>query len=409
MVIFKKAIEQIGIKYVTQFLEIIEDFSSYAFLKDLKTEIFNFMKENYADTEETWDILAKTCTSETNNHKRFKITDQEYQNALDKFSNEKMWSLYLDNLLTNLRLNIGKKEEQFYLSKLDQELKKCFEENLINKSTFIRLIEQLNSLQSSEHQQKIVIYGPNKWEDDLSIWQTFIKQRVIKYGLDKWENDSVLWQIFIKLLIKNNGSKIEIKNLFNKVMKIVSKSDEGQDFKKNFVSFVEVFTKWAINNLTERELIKILETNCIINVEMKDLTLNRKIVSYFKPILLEQISKFNDGQIKRRKMFEKYKLMNPIIKEFYLKMIELEIKENLEGLDAKSDDIKLIRRIFEELLSQFGKDDHKLWLNFCEFELNYGSYTEISRIYEIAKKQLNPVESDLFVQNYSLLHRKISI
>ena len=389
MVIFKRAIEQTGIKYVERFLDILDDFASYSFSKDLKTEILDFMKANFNESEETWNILAKQCTSELNNHKRFKITDQEFKNALQRFTNEKMWNFYFDYLLNNLKLNLGTKEEQFYLNKLDEELRNCFQASLISKSTFLSVIEQLNSLKCS---------------------MTFI-QIIIKYGLDRWENDLVIWHFYFKSLINCNGTKVEIKNLFNKILKLISSQNQFDDdnkFKCTFIDFIQLFIEWAIQNLTERELIKILETNCTINLAIQDLSFSRNIVSHFKPILLEQISKYTDCQMKRRQMYEKYKLMNPIVKEFYLKMIELEIGDIDANGELAISNVKLIRKVFNEMLNQFGDSNHRLWLNFCEFELKFGSYVEISRIYEIAKKQLNAKESDLFVQNYSLLHKKLA-
>lgn len=385
MVAFKRAIEQIGLKHVQRFLEVLEDFSSYSFSKDLKTEILDFMKANYSESEETWHVLCTMCTSEEDNFKRFKITDNEYKGALNRFSNERMWSLYLEHLVGNLKLNFNTNEQKFYLNKLDEELSNCFKVNLISKSTFIRIVNQLS---------------------DLKCTPAYL-QTILKCGLDKWNNDLTVWYFYVKSQIESNRTKVEIKNLFNKLLKLVSSSQlDDESSRSKFVDLIRVYVDWATNNLTERELIKMLETNCTVNVSIRDLTLSRNIASYFKPILLEQVSPFTDGQLKRRQMFEKYKLMNPIVKEFYLTMIELEIDDSDDGC-IKDSDVKYIRKVYNEMLAQFGKDEHKLWLDFCEFELRFGSYVEISRIYEIAKKQLSSKESDLFVQNYSLLSKKL--
>lgn len=377
--IFKRAIEQIGLEYVLEFLDILDHFSSYSFSKDLKIEILNHLKANYNDSEETWSILARSSALETDNQtKKFKTIDEEYHNALDRFQNEKMWSLYLDNLISNLKSNLGEELEQECLKKLKDELGSCIEKGLIAKSTFIRLIDELDKISC-----------PVKYF-----------QEIVKLGKDKWDNDINIWHNYIKLLIKNNETKTEIQKPFNKVLNIVPNQLENDQAKKTFFDFLRVFTEWAINNLNEKELIKILKTNSTLNLSIKDLNLSRSIATYFKPILLEQVSTFNNGQTKCRQLFDKYKLMNPIVKEFYTKMIELERN------DFNDVDVKFVRKLYNEMLGQFGKNDHKLWLDFCEFELKHGSYVEITRIYEIAKKQLNPAESDLFVQNYSLLNKK---
>lgn len=392
MVIFRQALDQIGIGYVMRFLEILEDFSSYSFSKDLKTELLDHLKAQHAESEETWDILARTCTSESNSHKRFKITDQEYKHALDRFSNERMWQLYLGNLLANLKLNLGGKQEKFYLDKLEQELADGLNANLVSRCAFVELIQQLGDLKCSN------VYF----------------RKIVKQGLSRWEKDLIIWHFNLRSLIADSAvSKHEILNLFNRALRIVSNGngeEKEEQFRRRLIDFIRMFVEWALDNLSERELIKILEANCTINLSIKDLSLSRRIVSYFKPILLEQLSRSKDGQSRRRQMYEKYKLMNPITKEFYLKMIELETNENLieqtdGGQATKPEDVKLVRRVFNEMLGQFGKDDHRLWLDLCIFELKHGSYVEISRIYEVAKKQLNPSESDLFVQNYSLLHK----
>lgn len=409
MVIFKQAISQIGIGYAMRFLEILEDFAAYSFSKDLKSELLDYMKANHSESEETWDILARTCTSESNNHKRFKLTDQEYKNALDRFANERMWQLYLANLLDNLKLNLGGKEEKFYLDKLEQELADGLKAGLVARHAFVELIEKLDTLKCSNA----------------------YFQRIAKQGLNRWQNDLAIWHFNLRSLIANGdktaGGKLEIGSLFSRALRIVSHSHaedarEEQQFKRKLIDFIGLFIDWAVENLTERELIKILEANCTLNVSIKDLSLSRNIVKYFKPILLEQLSRSKDGRTKRRQAYERYKLMNPITKEFYMKMIELETNECLSGCQsecssestgqmsgaAKADDVRLVRKVFNEMLGQFGKDDHRLWLDFCRFELEHGSYVEISRIYEIAKKQLNPNESDLFVQNYSLLRKSLS-
>lgn len=396
MVIFRQAVDKLGIGYVMRFLEILEDFASYPFSKDLKSELLDYMQANHAESEETWDILARTCTSESNAHKRFKITDQEYKNALDRFATERMWQLYLANLLENLKLNLAGQQERFYLDKLEQELAAGCRANLIGRRAFVELIEKLNALQCSNA----------------------YRRRIAKQGLDKWENDLVIWHFNLKALIADSdrtaGSKIEILGLFNRALRIVSHQsgdEKDEQFSRKLVDFIRLFVGWTVANLNERELIKILEANCTLNVSIKDLTLSRKIVKYFKPILLEQLSRCKEGTVRRRQAYEKYKLMNPITKEFYAKMIELETKEKLSEAGshaAKQEDVKLVRKVFNEMLGQFGKDDHRLWLDFCKFELEHGSYVEISRIYEIAKKQLNPNQSDLFVQNYSLLYKNLS-
>lgn len=392
MVIFRQALDQIGIGYAMRFLEILEDFAAYSFSKDLKTELLDHLKEHHGESEETWDILARTCTSESNNHKRFKITDQEYKQALDRFANERMWQLYLGNLLANLKPNLGGDQEQFYLDKLEQELAAGLSANLVNQQTFVDLIQQLS---------------------DLKCSNVFFR-KIIRQGLQRWEKDLIIWHFNLRSLIADSTStKREILNLFNRALRIVSHSQgavKEEQFRRRLIEFIRMFVEWALDNLSERELIKILEANCTINLSIKDLSLSRRIVSYFKPILLEQLSRSKDGRSRRRQMYEKYKLMNPITKEFYQKMIELETNENLSRSDDRSEatkpeDVQLVRRVFNEMLGQFGKDDHRLWLDLCRFELKYGSYVEIARIYEIAKKQLTPDESDLFVQNYSLLHK----
>lgn len=62
-----------------------------------------------------------------------------------------------------------------------------------------------------------------------------------------------------------------------------------------------------------------------------------------------------------------------------------------------------VRKIYEIMTFQFGKDNIDVWLEFMSFEMKHGDVEKVTIIYQRAVKTLKANLVDNFVTKYSLI------
>ena len=400
-VIFKDALVSCenSLDFVQDFLQVLHDFSSYPFSRAVKTYILDYLKENFDQSEQTWNLLATSileekADEEEEKKKRFKSSLVQCKNAftrschvfkeaLQHLPTEQMWNFYLTFLLQQIGKTSDEQEQKNRIEKFVNQLNACWDQNLVSKQVFLLQLEYCQVFNFGSLDIKTSIqHGLKKWEHDVEVWHHYIKYVMVK------EQDS--------------ESKLVIKALFSRALNrlLLVKQDNAElrlQFERNFVDFVKLYVNWLQEHLSEKECIQMLEKASILNVTSKDLRLARKLAAFAKPILLQQLDKAGDPD-KVRQCYEKLHLMNPIMLDFYRQMLDIALRP------GRQVDVKFVRRVFNEMLVQFGQEDHQLWIRFAHFELEHGTHVNASNVYHLAKTRLTPKQSSLFVQEYQMIH-----
>jgi hypothetical protein len=392
--IFRSALTECGneAEFVDEFIQVLQDFSEYKFYRQIKTFMLDYLKEHFSDRESTWKLLALSV--DNNSVKRIKSSNEAssfdksckiFAEALEQLPTELMWQHFLMYLLDQVAEASNDKEIQS--KRMDLFVKQsneCWSKAMFSKSLFLKQFDFFEKFQwSSSDVRSGVNLGLKKWEHDVEVWHRYIK--------------------YVMNIEHDSEAKVVIKTLFSKALnrlllvQLDSTSLRNQ-FDQNFAQFVNLYIDWITENLGKKECTQIFEKLCVINTSAKDLRLARKLAAICKSVLLKTLSKFGDHDRVRR-AYEKYHMMNPISQEFYSQMLDLELDESNASLD-----VPFARGVFNQMLAHFGQDDHQVWLRFARFEMKHGSHVKASDVYHMAKLRLSPKESNLFVQEYQMIH-----
>lgn len=379
---------------VNQFFQILEDFSECAFYRPIKTFLLDYLKEHYSDRESTWLLLACSNESQGNANKRIKSSHEStsfdksceiFADALEKLPTQQMWEYYLTFLLRQaVQESRDKKVYSKSLELFVNESNKCWSLDLFSKTLFLSQFDYFEKA-------------------DLSTCEV---RTGINLGLKKWEHDVEVWHRYIKYVMKmehDSEAKVVIKTLFAKALNRLllvqlDSSTLRNQFDQNFTQFVHLYINWIKSNLSEKECSQIFEKNSVVNTSAKDLRLARKLAAICKSNMLTSLAQFGDHERVRR-TYEKFHAMNPITQDFFTQMLDLELAQP----DANVD-VQFARRVFNQMIAHFGQNDHQLWLRFARFEMKHGSHVKAADVYHMAKLQLNPKQSNLFVQEYQMIH-----
>ncbi|KAJ8318916.1 hypothetical protein KUTeg_004007 [Tegillarca granosa] len=103
-----------------------------------------------------------------------------------------------------------------------------------------------------------------------------------------------------------------------------------------------------------------------------------------------------------RNLYKRLIQMKPVTKQFYQYYIAMEMAQ------PKSK-TKLLRRTFEDVVTEFGFKDADIWIDYIKFELNSpkGKPEEIGNIHFRAVKCLNGELNQRFIAQYTLLQTGI--
>lgn len=103
-----------------------------------------------------------------------------------------------------------------------------------------------------------------------------------------------------------------------------------------------------------------------------------------------------------RNLYKRLIQMKPVTKQFYQYYITMEMAQ-------PKTKTKLLRRAFEDAVTEFGTNDSDVWIDYIKFELNTpkGKPEEVGNIHFRAVKSLNGELNQRFIAQYTLLQTGI--
>jgi len=360
--------------FLQSFVMIAKDFE---FAKDLVEFIYNCLTNNasLANTEETWDIIArkhlneeanilKKC-EETGQIADFTLAELEQQTnnvfleALEKLKTQKMWLIYIKFCTERLNLNSQFLNEE-RLARLTEAYEKASSSFELSLESTVQRIETLSRF--------------GKLDEAVNV---------LDKALDKFKGSVELWKYKVKLWMDFEKSPDEIFSLFNMTLNEIKEKESYQIW--------DLMLKWCIqNNSKETE-----------NLLKKASLLSREVSLPSRIMYLDWCFQ-NSGKNKVNQVYESLHKLPPYDVAFYIKYIELQ--KCFDHVDSSA-----VGRTFEEALKHFGDEDMELWLNYFEFsnQNHKGDPQNVYELYWKAMKQLNEGLKDDFSQKFNIFKLKL--
>ncbi|XP_074598702.1 U3 small nucleolar RNA-associated protein 6 homolog [Brevipalpus obovatus] len=363
----------------------------------VKKEIVRLMKEHHPNSIETLMIKAGCCMDETEENpqslsERLAAANQIYRDAINVSPSSEKWEAFIGFNLQQVPSNIGT-----VLTDLEEKILKlmqeCWDSGLMSHSLFIHWVHLARKTDDFDKLEKI-----------------------LKAGSDKWPENSDIWFLRLSILSENVDIKKETEKLFFKAFKQVKEPDLVGDKKSHEHKFLpqsqseaktvddiwKLFTDWISETYPINRVVRILEQLYLdILQSNRDLKLQRRMSGYVKPQLLRKVSQLQpDGLSSARSYFDKYKILHPIVPEFFQTMLDIE-------LAATPVDYQRTKSVFEQYVQHFGSSNHKIWIDYCSFEIKYGQSRNLGTIHIKATRTLQ--NADTFIAEYSLLQNSLTV
>lgn len=371
--------------FAADFLPICSEFD-HRLTQTHKQMIYDDIKLRFNDSEQMWDLLAKRIVIDGNDvikqmnfdnksDKKLKKKEFErkaiglYEEMINKFNNEKMWSFYISYRLEELGKSHKESVIRDKLAKVLDLIERAWDQKCLSTDIFKEWVKLLNSCKDrSDNKLKIQI--------------------ILQKGCDRWADNIDVWHFSLCLLIKIFDSKSEMKKFFERTLdKFMDKSDESID---KLISICELYLEWSLKSLLPVEINSIANKLTLQSGDSNAKKFNERL----KPRILEAYNSAY-GIERARHHFQTFKNCPPISLLFYKKMLEIENNNS-------SPNSQIIRAIHKDIVNNFGSDDASLWIDYIKFEMQNDS-NKVSMIYYKAVKQLTPDQCDRFIQEYSLL------
>lgn len=371
--------------FAADFLPICSEFD-HILTQTHKQMIYDDIKLRFNDSEQMWDLLAKRIVIDGNDViKQMKINNKSdkklkkkeferkaiglYEEMINKFNNEKMWSFYISYRLEELGKSYKESVISDKLAKVLDLIERAWDQKCLSIDMFKEWVKLLNSCKDRNH---------NK----LKI------QIILQKGCDRWADNIDVWHFSLCLLIKIFDSKSEMKKFFERTLdKFMDKNDESID---KLISICELYLEWSLKSLLPVEINSIANKLTLQSGDSNATKFNERL----KPRILEAYNSAY-GIERARHHFQSFKNCPPISLLFYRKMLEIENNNS-------SPNSQMIRAIHKDIVNNFGSNDASLWIDYIKFEMQNDS-NKVSMIYYKAVKQLTPDQCDRFIQDYSLL------
>jgi hypothetical protein len=228
-------------------------------------------------------------------------------------------------------------------------------------------------------------------------------------GTERWPDDANLWISCLSVLLcvelETKAEALDVKKMFERCIQRLTKQvvplkpEENPDRVEAFTQILELYVNWTREHLTPKDILRLVETVASGGVVPVGTSVGKAVSTFFKPLLLEVAVQHleKDGILAARKFYKKYKDQYPLLKEFCLKMIELELDEDNEHYEY---DVTI--SLFKDATIHFGTDDAQIWNEYVNFELEKGKPENVGKIYYLATKTLNASECNDFISIYSL-------
>ncbi|PNF31407.1 U3 small nucleolar RNA-associated protein 6-like protein [Cryptotermes secundus] len=389
-VIYESAIKKIhDVHFLIDLLAIAKE---YDFTSKLQFKMVTYMIQTFSNDEFTWDTMARrelegltyidpqfpeesnlltapSGTSEIdedgNNSKnsclkqRIRQCCGVYVAVLKQLPTEKMWSLYLDMLL---ELN----QDLTYLPR--------FKKNLLRVA-----FQDAHSAGCMQEKYYLL------WVDMLKSQKKFKKlEDVLRKATERIRSSVQLWQARLSYHLSRDEDRL------------------GQAVFQDATVHLGCDSKAALP-LWEL-MLQYYQTKDMHKVEQifQDGVVQGPAISLnLKPMYIEWLV-LAKGIVAARKVYESLSIQPPLCLELHTRMAALESTQ--PDMNPKH-----VRKCCEMACNQFGKSNTDVWMEYIKFEQERGNAKRVSEIYMRAVKSLDPVYSDSFVTEFSLLKTGMTI
>ncbi|KOX78354.1 U3 small nucleolar RNA-associated protein 6 like protein [Melipona quadrifasciata] len=372
-IIYQQASKRIkDIKFIIELLNITKDYNN---TEKLQNKIVSDMIEEYTHEPLMWDTMARReleglvqpslsnavtqadGSEQTSLRDRITACNKVYQTAVKKIKTEEMWSLYIECLI-----EINQKTgtlPNFKRKLLKTALSQAYQAKKLKEKYYLHWINILNAEKKDETTEE-------KIKEILSVATETIP-------------DSVnLWYARLKYLFASEEEE-EAETVFSEAIQILREKS---------------LPLWKIKILY-------MQAKCPEKTEQvfqAALQTKPTIIQEIKVIYLEWLVLTKNIQA-ARKIYDDLCLQPPFSLEMHRKMIELELMQPEVSL-------KHVRKCNEMSVLQFGKNNTSVWINYISFEMKHGDPINTGKLHERAVNTLEPVLTDSFISEFSLIKAK---
>lgn len=372
-IIYQQASKRVkDIKFIIELLNITKDYNN---TEKLQNKIVSDMIEEYTHEPLMWDTMARReleglvqpslsnvvtqadGSEQTSLRDRITACNKVYQTAVKKIKTEEMWSLYIECLI-EINQKMGTLPN-FKRKLLKTALSQAYQAKKLKEKYYLHWINILNAEKKDETTEE-------KLKEILSVATETIP-------------DSVnLWYTRLKYLFASEEEE-EAETVFSKAIQILREKS---------------LPLWKIKILY-------MQAKCPEKTEQvfqAALQTKPTIIQEIKVIYLEWLVLTKNIQA-ARKIYDDLCLQPPFSLEMHRKMIELELMQPEVSL-------KHVRKCNEMSVLQFGKNNTNVWINYISFEMKHGDPLNTGKLHERAVKTLEPVLTDSFISEFSLIKAK---
>lgn len=370
---FRKTLESVNLIYehykkrepsLEFYVKLLDGLKHQKEVKSFAVVVLNDLKEQFATKEDMWSALAKLAldgsylleeSKDNSFPERLHNCIQIYDDAVETLPTKKMWTLYVDSVLT---LNEDMSSHQKLRRKtLGNVFKKAFESGSLEEDKYI---QYLKLLINTENPQELLVNS------------------VLAKAIESYPNSTKLYVLNLTYLAKRESSASEVEGVFKKA---TSNCTE------------DLLSLWTVRFQyyhTRTDLPKMLEQT------FKDAIVQPPPIStHFQPLYLEFLVVTRNIDAARKKYLEIQKNCAPCL-ELHRKMSQL------ESIQAQPN-VENWRKCHENASHFFGTSSIDVWIDFLAFERDHGSPRNMQPVFERAKTRLDSELVAGFVTEYELL------
>lgn len=397
LIVFEHALKSHrNFEFAASFLPIAAKFDQELAVT-VRTKIIQRIKETFGETEDFYNLLAleelhnyEICVSNFSGSDEKDIDEQRelkaaavkrslevFARGCELFDNERMWAHYLSHrfrLLTEHGL--ADKES---VGEVLFACERLWDERKVSCAVFAQWAQlyaalYANNAAAMKKLQRVCVEACDRWPADLPL---HLSVACLLVSLPKVKQSDV-------------GDLLE-HCLTHKFARIrATDADEREKAVDLLVDFWELYLHFLLtNHCSERTLRGALD-----KLFRTASLLPRRFGEHMKCSVL-QLLHDQLGVAQARAFFGERKNQSPISKEFFLKMLSLELAQQAEN-DS-------IARLYGELVHHFGQDSPDIWLEYIQFALDHRMVPQVGQIYANALKALDSSVVGRFVQGYALV------
>nr|CAD7261308.1 unnamed protein product [Timema shepardi] len=374
-VIYEAAVKRIhDVSFVISFLNTCKEFD---FTENLQRKIVNDLLSTYPTDELTWDIMARreleglsysdsAPTSATvhnkkqDRKKKKKISREQirlctavYQAGVKQINTEKMWSLYLDQVID---LNHDTSSLPVFKKKL---LREAFQG-----------AHSAGKMQEKYYRTWMeILYNAGKRKKLDAVLRS-VTERLPK-SVD-------MWQLRMKFHQQYDDEAAVIRVFHDAIMSLSSEESSTLVLWKKLILYYQTKENAKVESVFKEGMLQ----GPAVSLPLK--------IRYLEWVMLAK------GITAARTVYESLCFQSPFCLGLHTKMASLECTQP---------EIKMnyVRKCYDLACEQFGKTNTDIWMEYVKFEHIRGDAKNVSNLYLRAIKTLEPMQTDSFISEFNLL------